>query len=89
MIYIYHLLELQGHIAIIGIMVRKTKHSHIKNLHVQSLSEKHIFSSQDLVWSDIQREDGTIDHTALIPYKRLEDFIMGEKNNLDAPCTFV
>jgi len=70
-------------------MVRKTKHSHIKNLPVQSLSNKHIFSSQDLVWSDIQGEDGTIDRTALIPYNRLEGFIMGEKNNPDAPCTFV
>jgi hypothetical protein len=70
-------------------MVRKTKHSHIKKLPVQSLSDKNIFSSQDLVWSDIQREDGTTDRTALIPYNRLEDFIMGEKNNPDAPCTFV
>jgi hypothetical protein len=70
-------------------MVRKTKHSHIKKLPVQSLSDKNIFSSQDLVWSDIQREDGTIDRTPMIPYNRLEDFIMGEKNNLDAPCTFV
>ena len=70
-------------------MVRKTKHSHMENLPIQSLSDKHIFSSQDLVWSDIEREDGTIDRSALIPYNRLEDFIMGEKNNLDAPCTFV
>jgi hypothetical protein len=73
------LLELQGHIAIIGIMVRKTKHSHVKNLPVQSLSAKHIFSSQDLVWSDIEHEDDTIDRTALIPYNRLEDFIMERK----------
>jgi hypothetical protein len=52
-------------------------------------SDKHIFSSQDLVWSDIEREDGTIDRIALIPNNRLEDFIMGEQNNSDAPYTFV
>jgi hypothetical protein len=70
-------------------MIHKTKHSHIKNLPVQSLLDNHIFSSQDLVWSDIERENGIIDCTALIPYNRLEDFIMGEKNNSDAPFTFV
>ena len=48
-----------------------------------------IFSSRDLVWSKIHRENMSIDHIALIPSSRVPNFIKGEGENPDSPCTFV
>eukprot|EP01018_Ginkgo_biloba_P025588 Gb_05069 [translate_table: standard] len=42
------------------------------------------FSSKNMMWKFIGE-----DHIALIPYSRLDDFIVGEQMNVDAPCHFV
>ena len=59
------------------------------DLEVQDPKNMVIFSSRDLVWFEIHRENMSIDRVALIPSSRLPDFIKGEGENLDAPCTFV
>ena len=48
------------------------------------------FSGKDLAWSEIYRKDSPLfDRVALIPSRRVSDFIRGEENNVDAPCSFV
>ena len=59
------------------------------NLEVQDMKDMITFSSRDLVWSEIQRENLSIDRVALIPSHRVPDFIKGEEANPSAPCTFV
>ena len=59
------------------------------DLEVQDLKEKVTFSSKDLVWIEIYRENQSIDRVALVPSHRVVDFIRGEEANPDAPCTFL
>ena len=47
------------------------------------------FLGKDLAWSEIYRKDSPLfDHVALIPSQRVSNFIRGEENNVDAPCSF-
>ena len=46
------------------------------------------FSAKDIVWSEINRRNGTIDRVAKILSKRVPHFIKGEEMNHDAPCDF-
>ena len=59
------------------------------DLEVQDPKNMVIFSSRDVVWSEIHQENKSIDHIALIPSSRVLDFIKGKGENPDAPCTFV
>ena len=59
------------------------------DLEVQDLKEKVMFSSKDLVWTEIYRENQSIDRVSLVPSRRVADFIRGEEANPDAPCTFL
>ena len=59
------------------------------DLEVQDLKEKVMFSSKDLVWTEIYRENQSIDRVALVPSRRVADFIRGEETNPNAPCTFL
>ena len=61
----------------------------IMDLEVQDIKEKVTFSSKELVWTEIYRENQSIDHVALVPSRRVVDFIRGEEENPDAPCTFL
>ena len=69
-------------------MVRKKKWSSIMDIEVQDLSQKDIFSSVGMRWSEVLKEDKSVDRVAIIPYSRVPDFIKGEQINLDAPCSF-
>ena len=57
-------------------------------LEVQDPKDKLIFSSKDLVWAEIYKENMNIDRVAKIPKERVDDFKKGEESNLDAPCSF-
>ena len=59
------------------------------DLEVQDMKGMIMFSSKDLVWSEIHRENMSIDHVALVPSHRVVDFIKGEEENPATPCTFV
>ena len=57
---------------------------------LQDPNDTSIFSSKDLDWSDIHRQDTLLfDRVALIPSHKVSNFIRGEKTNPDAPCTFL
>jgi len=60
----------------------------IMGLEVQDPKEKIIFSSKDLVWSEVYKTNMNIDRVAKIPKLRINDFIQGEESNPDAPCSF-
>ena len=47
------------------------------------------FSSKDILWSEIDRSNGSFDCVAKIPSHRVSDFIRGEEMNPDAPCSFI
>ena len=70
-------------------MGKQGKWEAIMDLEVKDPKNMVIFSSRDLVWSKIHRENMSIDRIALIPSSRVPDFIKGEGENPDAPCTFV
>ena len=59
------------------------------DLEVQYLKEKVTFSSKDLVWTEIYRENQSIDRVSLAPSRRVADFIRGEEANPDAPCALL
>ena len=60
------------------------------DLEVQDPNDKSIFSSKDLDWSEIHRQDTLVfDRVALIPSHKVSDFIRGEETNPDSPCTFL
>ena len=59
------------------------------DLEVQDMKGMVMFSSKDLVWSEIHRENMSIDRVALVPSHRVVDFIKGEEGNVATPCTFV
>ena len=59
------------------------------DLEVQDLKEKVMFSSKDLVWTEIYQENQSIDRVSLVPSRRVVDFIRGEEANPGAPCTFL
>ena len=59
------------------------------DIEVQDLSQKDIFSSVDMRWSEALKEDKSVDRVAIIPYSRVSDFIKGEEINLDTPCSFL
>ena len=70
-------------------MGKRGKWEAIMDLEVQDMIEKVAFSSKDLVWNEIYRENQSIDRVALIPSCRVVDFIRGEESNPEAPCTFL
>ena len=47
------------------------------------------FSNEDLVWTEINTKNNGIDRVAVIPLRRVADFIKGEEENPIAPCNFV
>eukprot|EP01018_Ginkgo_biloba_P032307 Gb_10547 [translate_table: standard] len=53
-------------------------------LQIYEFLDSHEFSSKDMTWKFIGE-----DRIALIPYSRLDDFIVREQMNVDAPCHFV
>ena len=61
----------------------------IMDIEVQDPLGKDTFSIVDMNWSEVVKEDKSIDHVALIPYSRVPDFIKGEEMNPNAPCKFV
>ncbi|XP_011621857.1 uncharacterized protein LOC18430096 isoform X2 [Amborella trichopoda] len=46
------------------------------------------FSSADITWSKIQKDKDQTDDVALIPYKRVEEFIKGECSKVECPTRF-
>jgi len=70
-------------------MVKRGKWNNIMDLEVQDLKDMTIFSSKDLVWTEIHRKNKSIDRVALVPSHRVHDFIKGEETNPIAPCTFM
>ena len=59
------------------------------DLEVQDLKGKMAFSSKDLVWTEINKKSNGIDRVAVIPLRRVFDFIKGEEENPIAPCKFI
>ena len=49
------------------------------DVEVQDLSHKDKFSSVDMRWGEILKEDKSVDRVAIIPYSRVPDFIRGRK----------
>ena len=70
-------------------MGKQYKWEVIMDLEVQDINDMITFSSKDLAWTEIYRENMSIDRVALIPSHRVSDFTKGEETNLGAPCTFV
>ena len=70
-------------------MGKQGKWEAIVDLEVQDLKEKVVFSSKDLVWIEIYQENHSINRVALVPSRRVADFIRGEETNPNAPCTFL
>ena len=70
-------------------MAKRYKWEMIMDLEVQDMKGMIMFSSKDLVWSEIHRENMSIDRVALVPSHRVVDFIKGEEGNPATPCTFV
>ena len=70
-------------------MGKRAKWQHIMDIQVQDLKDKTIFSSKDLVWTEINRNNNNIDRVALIPLKRVSEFIKGEEENHISPCNFI
>ena len=70
-------------------MGKQCKWETIMDLEVQDIKNMVMFSSKDLVWIEIQRENMSIDCVALIPSHRVTDFIKGEETNPSAPCIFL
>ena len=70
-------------------MKKKCKWETIMDLEVQDIKNMVMFSSKDLVWIEIHRENMSIDRVALIPSHRVPDFIKREETNPSAPCNFV
>ena len=52
----------------------------INELDVEDLEDMMEFSAEDLTWTDVWG-----DQVAVIPYCRLEDFIIGEKSREGTP----
>ena len=59
------------------------------DIEVQDLSHKEKFSSVDMRWSEVLKEDKYVDRVAIVPYFRVSDFIKREEINLDAPSRFL
>jgi len=70
-------------------MGKRKKWQYIMDLEVQDLKGKMTFSSKDLVWAEINTKNNGIDCVAVIPLRRVADFIKGEEENPIAPCKFV
>ena len=70
-------------------MGKRAKWQHIMDIQVQDLKYKTTFSSKDLVWTEIKRNNNSIDRVALIPSERVSHFIKGEEENHIAPCNFI
>ena len=70
-------------------MGKRAKWKHIMDLQVQDLKDKTTFSSKDLVWTEIKRNNNSIERVALIPIERVSEFIKGEEENHIAPCNFI
>ena len=56
----------------------------INELEVQDPKELMEFSAKELTWTEVWG-----DQVAIIPYCRLEDFIIGEQLNEGAPTQFI
>ena len=59
------------------------------DIEVHDLSHNDNFSSVDMRWSEVLKEDKSVDCVAIIPYSRVSDFIKWGEINLDAPCSFL
>lgn len=70
-------------------MGKRKKWQYIMDLEVQDLKGKMMFSSKDLVWTEINRKNNGIDRVVVISLRRVADFIKGEEENPIAPCKFV
>ncbi|KAM0960792.1 hypothetical protein ACFX2C_025789 [Malus domestica] len=46
------------------------------------------FSSSDLVWSKVEGWRDKKDRVALIPFRRVDDFLRGESSNKECPTRF-
>ena len=57
-------------------------------LYLQDPKDMAVFSTKDIVWSEIHWRNGTIDRVAKIPSERVPHFIKGEEMNPNAPCDF-
>ena len=70
-------------------MGKQGKWQAIMQLEMQDPKHMLTFSSKDILWSEIDRSNGSFDHVAKIPSHRVFDFIRGEEMNPDAPCSFI
>ena len=70
-------------------MAKRYKWEMIIDIEVQGMKGMIMFSSKDLVWFEIHRENMRIDRVALISSQRILDFIKGEEASPATPCTFV
>ena len=70
-------------------MGKQCKWETIMELEVQDIKDMVTFSSKDLVWTKIHRENMSIDCVDLLPSHRVPDFIKGEETNPSAPCNFL
>ena len=46
------------------------------------------FSSVDMRWNEVLKEDKYVDSVAIISYSIVSDFTKGDEINLDTPCSF-
>ena len=70
-------------------MGKQGKWQAIMQLEMQDPKHMLTFSSKDLVWSEINRTNGSFDRVVKILSHRVFDFIRGEEMNPDAPCSFI
>ena len=61
----------------------------IMDLEVQDSLGKDTISSVDMNWSEVMKEDKSIDRVAFVPYSKVPCFIKGEEMNRNAPCNCV
>ena len=57
-------------------------------LDLQDPKDVTIFSTKDIVWSEIHQRNGIVDRVAKILSERVPHFIKGEEMNPDARCDF-
>ena len=57
-------------------------------LDLQDPKDVTIFSTKDIVWSEIHQRNGIVDRVAKILSETVPHFIKGEEMNPDAPCDF-
>ena len=70
-------------------MGKQGKWQAIMQLEMQDPKHMLTFSSKDILWSEIDRSNGSFDRVVKILSHRVSDFIRGGEVNLDAPCSFI